>query len=89
MLIGLGSNDLRNQGKLLLQLNHGFGELEHQLVLRNCYTSTFGTFFLRGRSPISKRYCLCIYRRKPKGAYFGNDLITVFGRVRLNLGVET
>lgn len=50
VLVGLGSNDLHNQGKQLLQLNRGFGELEHQLVLRNCYTSTFGTPFLETRS---------------------------------------
>jgi hypothetical protein len=46
VLIDLGNSDLRNQGKQILQLNHEFDELEHQLVLRNCYTSTFGTPFL-------------------------------------------
>ena len=43
---------------------------------------TFNSF-LRGRSPISKRYCHRIYKCKPKGGCFGNDLITLFGRVRV------
>ena len=42
--------------------------------------------FCRGRSPISKRYCQRIYKRNPKRGCFGNDLITLYGRVRVRFG---